>query len=64
MTEGRKKAIETLAESLRKYFPKDAGLTDAAIVKKYVEEDQLGHLAAYFDTLIGAGARLNRALKG
>jgi hypothetical protein len=61
MTKGREKAIANLAESLRKYFPGDAKLSDEEIVKNYVEEEQLGHLANYYDTLIGAGAPLDSA---
>ena len=61
MTKGRKKAIETLAESLRKYFSEDAGLSDRRIVAKYVKEEQVGHLAGYYDALFRGLNRLKKA---
>jgi hypothetical protein len=62
MTKGREKAIASLAESLRKHLPNDAGLSDDDIVKKYIAEEQLGHLASYYDTLMSAAGRMETAI--
>jgi hypothetical protein len=52
MTKGRKKAIADPAQSLRGRFSDNAGLSDEQIVSKFVEEEQVGNLASYYDILM------------
>jgi hypothetical protein len=59
MTEGRKKAIADLAESLRKQFPNYAGFSDEEIMKQYGDKKQIERLVNYIDALIESRARLD-----